>query len=110
MRIGAPLLPHSAPNAFDRALVNALIDYLRPLANKINGLAAGSFADSADNASAALPTTGAYAAGDYVRKSAPVIAGTAGSRYVIYGWLRITNGSAHALNTDWVEDRRLTGS
>jgi hypothetical protein len=91
-------------------LINALVDYFRPLANKVNGLATGTFADSADNASVALPTAGTYAVGDYVRKAVPVVAGGAGVQYVIYGWLRLTNGSAHVLNTDWVEDRRGTGT
>jgi hypothetical protein len=110
VRIGQPILPINVSNEFDRRLINALTDYLRPLANKVNGLASGVFSDSADNASAALPTIGSYAAGDYVRKAVPAIAGGAGSRYVVYGWLRITNGEAHVLNTDWVEDRRSTGA
>jgi hypothetical protein len=109
MKVGQPLLPHGAPNAWDRALVNALVDYLRQVANKLSALSTGAFS-AVDNASATLPTSGEYSAGDYVAKSGPVVAGTAGSRYVVYGWLRITNGAAHVLNTDWVEDRRSTGT
>jgi hypothetical protein len=57
----------------------------------------------------APPTAGTYAVGDYVPNSAPSKLGIAGSRYVIAGWTRLTDGSAHVLNTDWVQDRRLTG-
>jgi hypothetical protein len=57
----------------------------------------------------AIPTTGTYAVGDYVDNSAPTKLGTAGSRYVIYGWKRLTAGNSHVLGTDWVQDRRLTG-
>jgi hypothetical protein len=109
MKIGQPLLPQAATSAWDRALLNALTDYLRPLANKVNGLASGA-ASAIDNASAALPTAGEYAIGDYVKKATPAVAGGAGSQYVVYGWTRITNGSGHVLNTDWVEDRRSTGT
>ena len=58
----------------------------------------------------AMPTTGSYQQGDYVLNSAPAVAGGAGSRYVVRGWTRLTTGSAHVLNTDWVEDRGLTGT
>lgn len=60
-------------------------------------------------AAAAMPTTGGWRAGDYVENTAPAVAGSAGSQYVIHGWKRITTGTDHTLNTDWVEDRGLTG-
>lgn len=60
-------------------------------------------------ASTAMPTTGTWAIGDYVHKSDPVEAGTTPNKYVIYGWKRLTSGSANVAGTDWVEDRRLTG-
>ena len=55
------------------------------------------------------PTTGTYSIGDYVSNKTPAKLGTAGSRYVVAGWTRLTNGAAHVAFTDWVEDRRLTG-
>jgi hypothetical protein len=46
---------------------------------------------------AAMPASGAYAPGDLVINNAPAIA--AGK--VLWAWMRLTQGSAHVLNTDW---------
>lgn len=59
---------------------------------------------------AAMPTTGSWVQGDYLANTAPAILGSAGSRYVVEGWKRITTGSGNVLNTDWTEDRGLTGT
>lgn len=56
------------------------------------------------------PSKGTWKKGEYVRNSNPSVLGSAGSQYIINGWLRLTDGAAHVLNTDWVEDRALTGS
>jgi len=58
---------------------------------------------------AAMPVTGTYEIGDYVRNINRSVLGTSPNKYVINGWSRITTGSAHVLNTDWVQDRSLTG-
>lgn len=42
----------------------------------------------------AMPTTGTFTAGDIVFNSTPAIGATP-------GWVRLTTGSAHVLNTDW---------
>lgn len=54
-----------------------------------------------------IPTAGSfYLPGDYVTKTNPVKTGFVGQpNYVIKGWVRLTAGSGHVLNTDWVEDR-----
>lgn len=54
-----------------------------------------------------MPTSGAfYVPSDYVKKTNPVKTGFVGQpNYVIKGWIRLTTGSGHVLNTDWVEDR-----
>jgi len=57
-----------------------------------------------------VPTTGTYISGHVVLNNAPSVLGTAGSRYIIYGWTRLTTGSANVLNTDWSELRQLTGT
>jgi hypothetical protein len=57
----------------------------------------------------AMPTTGTYNAGDFCWKVNPSEAGTAGSRYILQGWRRLSTGSAHVLNVDWAEMRMLTG-
>lgn len=57
-----------------------------------------------------IPTTGKYVRGHTVRTLSPSVQGTAGSRYTVTGWLRVTTGSAHVPGTDWVEMRSLTGT
>jgi hypothetical protein len=58
----------------------------------------------------AMPTSGTWTAKDYVVNMFSTIAGTAGSKYTLDGWKRITTGSNNVLNVDWVEDRALTGA
>ena len=101
----SPLLPLNA----DSALRIALSKVFREIAIKVNQLADGSIAGS-DHVATSIPTTGTYFIGDFVKKSNPVVAGGGGSQYVITGWTRITSGSSHVLNTDWVENRALTGT
>ena len=62
------------------------------------------------NYASAMPTTSYWQAGEYVENTVPTIVGTAGSKYVVKGWKRITSNANNVLNTDWVEDRALTGS
>ncbi|GEM_PF-4585042 len=58
----------------------------------------------------AMPSSGAYNIGDFVRKiDTSAVSGSAGSRYIVFGWYRLTTGSSHVANTDWVEVRTLTG-
>lgn len=57
-----------------------------------------------------IPNTGTYSQGDYVQNTLPAILGAKGSRYVVKGWIRLTNGSSHTLNVDWAEDRSPTGT
>lgn len=57
-----------------------------------------------------IPTTGKYIQGYIVKKSDLIITGPGGSQYVVNGWLRLTTGSNHVLNTDWVQMRTLTGT
>ncbi|MDT3762958.1 hypothetical protein [Priestia filamentosa] len=56
-----------------------------------------------------IPTTGIYKAGDIIYKPTPTISGDAGSKVVLHGWRRLTDGSTHVLNTDWVEMRMPIG-
>lgn len=58
----------------------------------------------------AMPTSGYWRQGDYVHNTAPSVLGSASSQYTIRGWTRITTGATNVLNTDWVEDRGLTGT
>ena len=98
-----PNLPADLP-----ALVRRLSELLREINGTVNALSEGSAA-AQYTARTTVPTTGTYGKGDYVFNSDPVKAGTAGSRYVIHGWKRLTSGDAHVMFTDWCEDRRLSG-
>lgn len=60
--------------------------------------------------SGSMPSTGSYMVGHFVENVSPSVLGSAGSRYIVKGWLRITTGSNHTLNTDWLEVRTLTGT
>jgi hypothetical protein len=81
----------------------------RDTATQLNLLSEG-YIQATTNASTAMPTSGTYTAGDFVANGAPSILGAPGTRYVVRGWLRITSGSNHVLNTDWTEFRGLTGT
>jgi hypothetical protein len=59
---------------------------------------------------AAMPTSGEYAKGDFVHNSNISELGSASSKYIILGWSRLVTGTAHVLNTDWLEARCLTGN
>lgn len=47
---------------------------------------------------------------DICWNSNPSELGSAASKYVIIGWLRLTNGSGNTVNTDWRQMRALTGN
>ncbi|WP_158413845.1 hypothetical protein, partial [Klebsiella michiganensis] len=59
--------------------------------------------------SISMPVSGAYQSGDEVKNMTFTIQGAAGSRYVIKSWLRVTTGSSHVLNVDWVAQKVPTG-
>ena len=79
-------------------LAEKLTLLFRDAAQQVNAAADGQIVAS-NNARTSIPTTGTYAKGDFVRKSAPSVS----SSGIVVGWLRISDGSAHVLNTDWVE-------
>lgn len=107
--VESPSLPNAVESAYDRQLNITLAKLLREHAQKVNQMAAGRVA-GLDGGSPTVPTSGAWAIGDFVRKSDPVEAGSASSKYVIVGWIRVTNGTGNVLNTDWLECRYLTGN
>lgn len=86
-----------------------LTDLHRDIARQVNDLTEGRIA-AVTNGSTSVPTTGTWCQGDFVRNATPSEAGTAGSKYVVTGWLRLTSSSNNVLNTDWVATRSLTGN
>jgi hypothetical protein len=86
-----------------RALKQRIGELQRDTAFLVNALAEGAIRGCA-NATDAPPATGSYTPGDFVRNSAPVELGAAGSRYVVEGWL------CTAAPTTFVQKRFLTGN
>ena len=86
-----------------RQLKSRMYEIHRDLSAQINATSSGAIA-GAYNAATAAPTEGKYAVGDIVRNSAPVELGTAGSRYVLFGW------QCMAAPRTFVQLRMLTGN
>src|SRR3546814_18875729 len=86
------------------SLTRQLDSVLRAIGLQVNQLSEGRMV-ARYNATTAAPTTGAHAQGDFVPNSAPSVLGTAGSQYVLTGWLCTAAGEP----APWVEQRRLTG-
>lgn len=75
------------------------------ISSQLNALTEG-HVSAVTNAYTAAPTTGTYSQGDFIRHSAPVEAGTAGSKYVIVGYVCTVSGTPGT----WVQCRYLTGN
>lgn len=89
-------------------LLSAVTKYLRPVSQQMNRLSAGSI-NSSTTAASSPPAAGSvtlYAAGDYIRNTAPSVLGSAGSQYVIKGWICVAGGQPGT----WVQDRGYTGT
>lgn len=65
---------------------------------------------SRTGSSAAMPASGCWVGGQFVRNRAVTESGSSSSKYQIVGWQRLTTGNAHVLNTDWRELRAMTGN
>jgi hypothetical protein len=89
----------------NKALTTKLVDQFREMVGKLNGLASGS-GNAIDNAMAAAPTTGTWAAGDFVHNSSKSELGAPGSKYVIQGWDCSVSGTPGT----WLSRRTLTGN
>lgn len=77
----------------------------RNIAQKVNQIGDGRIAGS-DFTAASIPTTGMFKQGDVIKNSAPVEAGTAGSKYVVLGWVCVAGGTPGTL----LPIRALTGN
>lgn len=88
-------------------LIRHLTGEWRTACTQINQLSEGQVV-AATNAATAAPTGSAvnYNQGDFIRNSAPAVAGTAGSRYVVMGWVCVASGAPGT----WAESRTLTGT
>ena len=107
MRVDAdprlPIVPSS--DAYQVNLNRRLYQLFRQISQQVNALSEGLMvANYAATTSA--PTTGTWYQGDFVRNSAPTEAGSAGSKYVIFGWICTVAGTPGT----WVQQRFLTGN
>ena len=93
-------------NKTPRKPVDAETDlWYRQVAQQVNALSEG-LIHASYNALTAAPTSGTWAQGDEVKNSAPVEAGTVGSKYVLHGWQCVAGGTPGT----WVAQRYLTGN
>ena len=82
-----------------------IYDLLRDIQDQVNALSEG-YIVAAYTAQTAAPTTGSWNKGDFIRNSNPSEAGTAGSKYVVIGWICTAAGSPGT----WLQARTLTGN
>src|SRR5687768_2784445 len=94
-------------NDWERSVIRALTDYARLVSQQVNDLAVGRRA-ALFNEDSVAPTSGLYGLGDFVPKKDPAEAGSAGAKYVEWGWLCTQEGSASASSFTTV--RFLTGN
>ena len=100
-----PQLPANPDSPYAQNLNFTLSRLFRNIAAKVNQIGDGRLVGS-DLVAASIPTTGTYAQGDFIRNSAPVEAGTAGSKYVLLGWICTAGGTPGTL----LQCRVLTGN
>ena len=78
---------------------------LREHATQVNLISEGRISGSY-SALTTAPTSGDWMRGDSVKNSAPSELGTAGSKYVIEGWICTVSGTPGT----WLQKRFLTGN
>lgn len=89
-------------------LVTALTKWLKLSQEQVNKLSNGSIG-AFPTASTSPPPVGSatlYSQGDFIRNSQPTELGSAGSKYVVTGWVCVAGGQPGT----WVQCRNLTGN
>ena len=87
------------------SIARSLLKMLPAFAKQVNAVSEGRIAGH-HNAATTAPASGLYQRGDYLINSQPQVLGTAGSQYVINGWVCVASGEPGT----WVQDRGLTGT
>lgn len=100
----------NASNKGVRALPSARTNIIVPIDGDPTSATFGQPQNIVLTRSAAMPSAGKYCYGHVVYADVGAATGTAGSKYTILGWQRISTGTTHVLNTDWQEMRCLTGT
>ena len=88
------------------SLVKSLTTRFREINDQVNRLSEGR-QEASYNEHSAVPTSGIFDIGDFIRNQNPSHTGTVGSRYILAGWTCIQEGSASA--SSFVEARLRTG-
>lgn len=99
-----PMLPQVTDPKWAEKLTFQLTSLLADANRTVNLLTGGRM--SVVLALASAPTTGLWGLGDEVRNSNPQELGTAGSKYVLRGWICVAAGTPGT----WKEQRTLTGN
>jgi hypothetical protein len=73
--------------------------------SQLNALTEG-HVSAITNAYTAAPTTGTWRQSDFIRNSSATELGTAGSKYVVLGWICTVSGTPGT----WLSCRALTGN
>lgn len=90
------------------ALGAAVVKWLKLCQQQLNRVSNGSISGSS-TAATSPPAVGSvtiYSQGDFIRNSAPTVAGSTGSQYVVIGWICTAGGTPGT----WVPCRTLTGT
>jgi hypothetical protein len=90
------------PVEYDKAVLSRIFSAID---QQVNGVSEGSI-QRLHNATTAVPSTGTYQVGDFVRNTAPSELGGGGSKYVLLGWVCVLAGTPGT----WKEFRGLTGN
>lgn len=89
---------------YDRGLLTEMV---RQIEDAINRLSEGRIYQNYNAATAApTGTTVSYQLGDFVKNTTPTELGTAGSKYIIKGWICVAAGTPGTFR----EERVLTGN
>jgi len=70
----------------------------------------GKILNSVVTSSFSQPNNGYYIRGTFVENANPTVLGSSPNQYIVSGWIRLTTGNSHVANTDWIEQRTLTGT
>ena len=100
----------NAGNKGVRALPAAVCNLIVPINGDPTSSSFGHILNIPLIRAAVIPSTGRYLEGHVVQSTNPTVQGSPGSQYTISGWRRLTTGTGHVANTDWVEMRTLTGT
>jgi hypothetical protein len=93
-----------------RELPSAATNMIMPIDGDPTSSTYGQILNSVFSRSPSIPESGRYLRGHRVWSDSPAPVGTAGSRYLVLGWMRLTTGDSHVLNTDWAEIRTPVGT